>query len=95
MSGEGKHRAPAVPVGIRSTAYLPELESLPGIAVMLVVAFHTDALVRFGHRPPSLSPLMGFVRAGQRRQGHARRRPFLVRKARVEEPRVAAGEAAA
>jgi peptidoglycan/LPS O-acetylase OafA/YrhL len=64
VSGERKHGAPAVPVGIRSSAYLPELESLRGIAVMLVVAFHTDAFVRFGQRPPSLSPLMGFVRAG-------------------------------
>ena len=36
-----------VPAGIRRGAYLPELESLRGIAIVLVYAFHTDGILGF------------------------------------------------
>lgn len=37
----------AVPTGIRRGAYLPELESLRGIAILLVYAFHADGILGF------------------------------------------------
>lgn len=62
---------PATPLaalaGVRPSAeYLPELESLRGIAIVLVYAFHVDGVVLFpwnaGGR--ELSPALAFVRAG-------------------------------
>lgn len=52
-----------VPAGIRSASgYLPELESLRGIAILLVFLFHASGVVV---RPGiDSNPLMGFVRAG-------------------------------
>ncbi len=56
------------PAGIRpSSTFLPELESLRGIAIALVVFFHADGLVRgpFGNsRGIWPSPLLAFVLAG-------------------------------
>ena len=54
-----------VPVGIRRSTYLPELESLRGIAILLVYFFHTDGLLHFlvPDRPLPSLPL-AFVRAG-------------------------------
>ncbi len=47
----------------RNRRFLPELESLRGIAVLLVVAFHVDGYIRFGSpSPPSL--LASVVHAG-------------------------------
>jgi peptidoglycan/LPS O-acetylase OafA/YrhL len=58
----------AVPAGIRrGTTYFPELESLRGIAIALVVAFHADAAIgfpfrnRIGSWP---SPPLAFIHAG-------------------------------
>ena len=56
------------PAGIRaSSAYLPELESLRGIAIVLVMFFHTDGLVRMpfsNSRGLWPSPLGAFILAG-------------------------------
>ncbi len=56
----------AVPLGVsRSRSFLPELESLRGIAVALVVAFHVDGYAMFmNEQPAHISPAMAFVRAG-------------------------------
>ena len=56
--------APA-PAGIAAATYLPELESLRGIAIILVYAFHTDGLVHFlmPDRPLPALPL-ALVRGG-------------------------------
>ena len=43
------HRA-HVPTGIRRGAYLPELESLRGIAILLVFLFHADVILGFPFR---------------------------------------------
>lgn len=56
------------PVGIRrSTAYLPEVESLRGIAMLLVYVFHLNGHVA-GQMTPAeaqlMSPWWAFVRAG-------------------------------
>ncbi len=57
-----------VPVGIRrGTRYLPELESLRGLAIALVVTFHADGmlLMPFRNRDQSLAfPPLSFVWAG-------------------------------
>ncbi|MDX2169329.1 MAG: acyltransferase [Deltaproteobacteria bacterium] len=55
------------PLGVAtSTRYLPELEGLRGMAMLLVYAFHLDGLVgwelRRGHH--LVDPLSAFVRAG-------------------------------
>jgi len=56
------------PAGIRaSSAYLPELESLRGIAILLVMFFHADGVVRLPYsnsRGIWPSPLAAFVLAG-------------------------------
>jgi peptidoglycan/LPS O-acetylase OafA/YrhL len=58
----------ARPAGIRpSSTFLPELESLRGVAIVLVVFFHADGLVRgpFGNsRGIWPSPMLAFVLAG-------------------------------
>ena len=52
-------------VGLRrSSVFLPELESVRGIAVTLVFAFHADALVRFPFIVPTTTLPLAFVRAG-------------------------------
>ncbi len=61
--------APAArPVGIRpSTRYLPEVECLRGLAILLVFAFHLDSVVQNfrGHPPGTIvSPALAFVAAG-------------------------------
>src|SRR5262249_4967476 len=56
--------ATTAPPGIRrSTRYLPELESLRGLAIVLVYAFHTDAYMRV-FVPKEASLAYAFVRAG-------------------------------
>lgn len=57
------------PVGVATTArYLPELESLRGWAILLVVAYHLDGfmlgLARHGIMLGTSSPLLAYVRAG-------------------------------
>lgn len=56
------------PVGVRgSTTYLPEIESLRGIAIALVYLFHLSSFVGFGPRSAQgqlLSPFWAFVRGG-------------------------------
>ena len=56
------------PIGVAiATPYLPELESLRGIAMLLVFLFHLDARVRapfLEHDSRVVSPLLAFVRAG-------------------------------
>lgn len=61
----------AVPVGIRPGAYLPEVEALRGIAVLLVFVFHADrflclplTLAGVDTRGAVTSPLQAFVRGG-------------------------------
>jgi peptidoglycan/LPS O-acetylase OafA/YrhL len=54
---------PIVGLGRKST-FLPELESVRGIAVLLVFAFHTDVLVRFPFIEPTSTLAQAFVRAG-------------------------------
>lgn len=64
---EGGHPSEVPPVGVRrSTAYFPELESLRGIAILLVYVFHlAGAVDPSGTRPGTVvSPLGAFVRAG-------------------------------
>ena len=54
----------AVPAGIRRSArYLPELESLRGVAILLVYAFHTNAYVQV-FQPRETSLWYAFVLAG-------------------------------
>ena len=43
--------------------YLPEVESLRGIAMALVYSFHIDRFVS-GNLPTDVSPVYAFVRAG-------------------------------
>jgi peptidoglycan/LPS O-acetylase OafA/YrhL len=57
------------PVGVATTAsYLPELESLRGWAILLVMAYHLDGfmlgLARHRAMLGTSSPLLAFVRAG-------------------------------
>jgi peptidoglycan/LPS O-acetylase OafA/YrhL len=55
------------PVGVAtSTAYLPELESLRGVAILLVLVFHVDSFMRDPMVPRSsdVAPWLAFVRAG-------------------------------
>ena len=56
----------AAAVGIRSrSAFVPELESVRGIAILLVFAFHVDSYVRFPFAVQPTTPLaLAFVRAG-------------------------------
>src|SRR5215470_4272450 len=60
--------ATARPVGVAvATPFLPELESLRGIAIALVVLFHIDSRVTFFEPKETIravSPLFAFVRAG-------------------------------
>lgn len=53
-------------VGLRgSSAYLPELESVRGIAILMVLAYHVDSLVRFPYiQADRASWPMAFVQAG-------------------------------
>src|SRR3989442_11065883 len=52
-------------VGLRaSSTFLPELESVRGIAVLLVFAFHADIFVRFPFIEPRSTLATAFVRAG-------------------------------
>ena len=68
MSDGIRHEAKEVPAGIRPDAtYFPELESLRGIAIALVVAFHADAtmLFPFGNRVGTWpSPPLAFLYGG-------------------------------
>ena len=56
------------PVGVAiATHYLPELESLRGLAMLLVFLFHLDSIVRGPSRPAShatVSPLLAYIQAG-------------------------------
>jgi peptidoglycan/LPS O-acetylase OafA/YrhL len=57
------------PVGVATTtSYLPELESLRGWAILLVMAFHVDGFIlgptRHATMLGSTSPVLAFVRAG-------------------------------
>ena len=56
------------PTGVASAVtYLPELEGLRGVAMLLVLVFHTDALLSFGHPAvpnQAVSPAMALVRNG-------------------------------
>lgn len=58
----------ARPVGIAETRpYLPELESLRGLAMLLVLLFHLDALIQGGLLQAGgeiVSPALAYVRAG-------------------------------
>ncbi|MFN8545479.1 MAG: acyltransferase [Candidatus Binatia bacterium] len=56
----------SLPAGIRRSAgYFPELESLRGLAIALVVAFHTDGLVHVLQKArPAPSVVFALVRAG-------------------------------
>lgn len=58
--------APAQLVGLRrSSAFIPELESVRGIAVLLVFTFHVDSFARFPYSVVQSTPLsLAFVRAG-------------------------------
>ena len=48
-----------------AAAYFPELESLRGIAIAMVYAFHVDGFVRFlSQRAPVVTLPLAFVRAG-------------------------------
>lgn len=69
-AGEPPAAVSGAPAGIRAGAYLPEVEALRGIAVLLVYTFHVD---RFFAIPLELggidtravgSPLLAFIRAG-------------------------------
>src|SRR5437867_4042609 len=53
-------------VGLRrSSTFLPELESVRGIAVLLVFSFHVDGFVRYPFSVKLTTPLwLAFVRAG-------------------------------
>jgi peptidoglycan/LPS O-acetylase OafA/YrhL len=59
---------PAIPAGIRrGSTYFPELESLRGIAIVLVVAFHADSVIGFPFRNRVggwPSPQLAFIHAG-------------------------------
>ncbi len=47
----------ARPPGVATAgSYLPELEALRGVAIALVVVFHTDAFLHFWHRPNATAP---------------------------------------
>jgi peptidoglycan/LPS O-acetylase OafA/YrhL len=63
----GQSPAADRPVGVAvATPYLPELESLRGIAIVLVLLFHLDSLVVF-LRPDKgrwVSPFVAYVQAG-------------------------------
>ena len=56
------------PAGIRrSTAYSPELESLRGLAILLVFLYHADEMIGGGHGYATgnlVSPLRAFMTAG-------------------------------
>lgn len=56
----------ARPVGIeRGRTYFPELESLRGIAILLVFLFHADGLLVAGHAEGTFpNPLLAWVRLG-------------------------------
>ncbi len=60
--------AAARPVGVAlGTPYLPELEGLRGVAMLLVLAFHSDGLLHFTGRPSEgevVSPLYALIRGG-------------------------------
>jgi peptidoglycan/LPS O-acetylase OafA/YrhL len=63
-SSVGKPSVPLVGLS-RSSTFTPELESLRGVAVLLVFAFHVDADARFPFSiVPSTSPLLAFAQAG-------------------------------
>lgn len=67
MRKQGESGATDVPVGVRtSTGYLPELESLRGIACTIVALYHLDAYVcgTEGQAGLVASPLSAFVLAG-------------------------------
>jgi peptidoglycan/LPS O-acetylase OafA/YrhL len=54
---------PAAPAGVRrSRVYFPELESLRGVAIVLVFLYHADGALLGS--PKVASPLTAFVRAG-------------------------------
>jgi peptidoglycan/LPS O-acetylase OafA/YrhL len=61
-------QAGSAPVGVAvATAYIPELESLRGIAMLLVLSFHLDSFVRGPFLKTdslTVSPALAFVRAG-------------------------------
>ena len=64
---EGGHPTEAPPVGVRrSTTYFPELESLRGIAILLVFFFHLAGVIEPSGAQPGtvVSPLRAFLRAG-------------------------------
>jgi hypothetical protein len=67
MDDGGAARA-ARPIGVGvTTPYLPELESLRGIAILLVLLFHIDALIEPGLMRIGgqlVSPPIAYVRAG-------------------------------
>jgi peptidoglycan/LPS O-acetylase OafA/YrhL len=56
------------PVGVAtSSPYLPELESLRGVAMLLVLLFHIDAFLRIPYASTkfvAVSPWLAFLRAG-------------------------------
>ena len=55
------------PAGVRTSAtYFPELESMRGIAIVLVVLFHADGVVcrTEGTSGIIATPLSAFIRAG-------------------------------
>src|SRR5262245_60933990 len=57
----------SIPAGVReSSGYLPEIESLRGVAIALVVWFHADGFVRYPGATidEPVSPLLAFLRAG-------------------------------
>jgi peptidoglycan/LPS O-acetylase OafA/YrhL len=60
--------AHAPPAGIRrSTSYLPAVESLRGLAILLVFSYHADEILAGGHgylTGSLISPLRAFVTAG-------------------------------
>lgn len=62
---------PVPPAGIRERGYLPEVEALRGVAVLLVYVFHSDAFLSIplamdglDRRAETLSPLRAYVSAG-------------------------------
>lgn len=71
MSAAPPVLAPAPPAGIRASGYLPELEALRGVAVLLVYTFHADRyfaipleLAGTDTRGAVGSPLRAFIAAG-------------------------------
>jgi peptidoglycan/LPS O-acetylase OafA/YrhL len=69
-SGGAGEPSAAAPAGIRASAYLPELEGLRGIAVLLVYTFHADRFLTIAPELAGIdtravaSPLVAFIRAG-------------------------------